>query len=45
MYCFLNQKQALSSPSLLYILSDREFSIFHLYNLGEVTFVKVPLQK
>lgn len=22
-----------------------EFSIFHLYNLGEVTFVKVPLQK
>lgn len=45
MYCFLNHKQALSSPSLLYILSDREFSIFHLCNLGEVTFVKVPLQK
>lgn len=45
MYCFLNHKQAILSPFLPYIISDREFSIFYWYNLEEVTFLKVLLQK
>lgn len=45
MYCFLNHKQALPTPLLPYIINDSEFSIFYWYNLEEVTFLKVLLQK
>lgn len=34
-----------SKPFLPYIISDSEFSIFYRYNLEEVTFLKVLVQK